>query len=332
MIDDVAIEKESELALSESELVLVNSKLIVTVLPFMGAKIAGIERRKSGTQFLQQANRNLLEVELPEYGQSFAPPYASGFDDCFPTVSPCTLDLDGEVVELPDHGELWTSRWDVEQTAHGAKLTMFGKQMNYRFTKWIRLEGESVIINYEVENLGETAIPYNWSSHPLLAVDEGDEIMLPDEVSDVVVNGTSDDEIGMFGDRLPWPELSSELGFRPDSVQYIETEFAGKFFTNSLKNGLAGLYRNKSDESIYFRFNTEESPYLGIWLCYGGWPESLADRELTVALEPCSSRPDSLQKTIEWDEQITLNPGEVKRWKLELSICDGKPISLTNEL
>ena len=46
-------------------------------------------------------------------------------------------------------------------------------------------------------------------------------------------------------------------------------ERTAKLFTPELQEGKVGLYRADVDESITFDFDTEEVPYLGLWLCYG---------------------------------------------------------------
>lgn len=325
MNDDLSIEKVVEPVALNREMVLVNSRLIVTVLPEMGGKISGVVRRKSGTQFLHQTEENYQNVKLPVYGQEFQPPYAAGFDDCFPTVSKCSIFLDGEVVNLPDHGELWTSGWEVEQSGPGMKLITYGKRLNYRFTKWIGLDGDSLIIRYRAENLSDTTIPFIWSSHPLLNVDPEDELILPSEINEVLVDGMTEEEIGQFGDQLSWQGLKSEMfPFDLSIVQPKETGFAGKFFSEKLKTGLAGIYRKQTDESFLFQFDTDKIPCLGIWLCYGGWPEDSDEKDLTVALEPCIGRPDSLEKAIEWGENRELKPSEKHEWSLKITIEDGK--------
>jgi galactose mutarotase-like enzyme len=325
MNDNSSIEKIADSDSQNRELVLVNSQLVVTVLPAMGGKISGIERKKSGTQFLQQAEGNYHNVPLPEYGESFFPPYAAGFDDCFPTVSPCSITLNGEIIHLPDHGELWTSRWEAEQSGPGMKLTTDGKNLNYRFTKWIHLDGNSLTIRYRVENLSDSTIPFIWSSHPLLNVDPEDELILPSEINEVLVDGMTEEEIGQFGDRISWQDLKSKLlPFDLSIVQPKEVEFAGKFFSDKLQTGVAGIYRKQTDESLLFKFDTAEIPCLGIWLCYGGWPENSEKKDLTAALEPCIGRPDSLEKAIKWGENLEINPSEKHEWSVKITIEDGK--------
>ncbi|MDZ7758002.1 hypothetical protein [Rhodohalobacter sp.] len=310
---------------SQNRELVINGRLLVYILPEMGGKITNIIRKSSGTEFLKQPDQELTETQLPNYGQEFLPPYAAGFDDCFPTVSPCSISKKGEIIDLPDHGELWTSKWEVELPGPGIKFTTYGTKMSYRFTKWLRLEDESLVITYRVENLSDTTIPFIWSSHPLLNVDPEDELILPPEMNEVLVDGMTEEEIGQFGDRLSWSDLKSgTLPFDPSVVQPVETGFAGKFFSEKLQTGMAGIYRKQTDESLLFQFDTAEIPYLGIWLCYGGWPEESAIKDLTVALEPCIGRPDSLRKAMEWGENMDIEPSGMREWSMKITIEDGK--------
>jgi galactose mutarotase-like enzyme len=229
------------------------------------------------------------------------------------------------MIDLPDHGELWTSSWETEQSGPGVKLTTYGKKLNYRFTKWIQLYGNSLTIRYRADNIGSSPIPFIWSSHPLLNVDPEDELILPAEINEVLLDGMTEEDIGKFGDRLSWQDLKSKtFPFDLSIVQPKETGFAGKFFSEKLQTGLAGIYRKQTDESLLFEFDTAEIPYLGIWLCYGGWPENSENKDLTAALEPCIGRPDSLEKAIKWGENLEINPSEMHEWSMKITIEDGK--------
>ncbi|MCC5942993.1 MAG: DUF5107 domain-containing protein [Balneolaceae bacterium] len=309
------------------KVVMENDRLLVKILPEMGGKITHITRKYSGTEFLKQSNTVLEKTRLPKYGQDFLPPYAAGFDECFPNISPSVYKhASGRKIYLPDHGELWSQSWKFEQIGDcELKLWMDGVQLDYRFNKTIKLKGNSVQILYEVENWGDSKFEYIWSSHPLLEVDEGDKLLLPDEVTEVF-NGVSNQNNQKTKERIKWPQLNSlQLDHRFDEVHPPSSKFAGKFFTDRLQSGLAGLYRAKFDESILFQFDTKKVPYLGIWLCYGGWPNSSKQKDYTVALEPCSSRPDSLNEAIKWGEHKSLEPKNVSTWELEVQIHDGQP-------
>lgn len=58
-------------------------------------------------------------------------------------------------------------------------------------------------------------------------------------------------------------------------------------YTKRLAPGWAAVYRATARQGTVVRFRTEELPYLGVWLCYGGWPDvGREPRQYAVALEP----------------------------------------------
>lgn len=90
-----------------------------------------------------------------------------------------------------------------------------------------------------------------------------------------------------------------------------------------LKIGRAGIYRSSADVSLIYEFDTLQIPYLGIWLCYGGWPEGTEEQQYTIAIESVSGRPDALDEAIKRKEASTIRPGEIKEWTLEIDCVEG---------
>lgn len=301
-----------------------NDDLILQLLPGMGGKIVQITDKQTGANFLKSSENDLRKVVQPKKNQPFYPPYTFGFDECFPTVSPCQIQVEGKLLNVPDHGELWRQSWNFDHDKNHISMWAFGDRLNYCFRKHIQLKGSSVSIEYELENLEPFAFDYLWSSHPLLNVQEGDELLLPEEISNVVLNWSSDSELGSFGDRLEWPYLADDNQLNFSFVQSENEKVAVKLFSDQLRVGKAGLYRKKFDRSLALSFDVKQIPYLGIWLCYGGWPDSEHPRQYTVGLEPCSARSDSLAKAIAAGEQKTIKVAETQKWQLEISISDGK--------
>jgi hypothetical protein len=60
------------------------------------------------------------------------------------------------------------------------------------------------------------------------------------------------------------------------------------------------------------------SPFLGLWLCYGGWPECHAQRQHCVAFEPCTAPVDSLATAIAAGWAKTLAPGQCDFWWMRI--------------
>lgn len=308
---------------TQTILTLENEDILVEILPEMGGKIVQLSRKSSGTDFLKKSQLDLSKAEKPQKGEDFLPPYAAGFDECFPNISPSCYQFKGEVLQLPDHGELWTQSWNYTSDDKEVTLWTKGGRLNYRFAKCIQLVPTGIEITYELESFEEVPFDYIWSAHPLLEVDEGDEILLPDEISEVFVNWVSDSQIGTFNDQLSWPSLGKPH-YDFGTALPKDYKFAAKLFSQSLKKGYAGLYRKKNEESLVLSFNVDQTPFLGIWLCYGGWPSSGTNYEYTIALEPCSSYPDSLKEACRMESQQTITPSTIKCWQITVNIVDGK--------
>ncbi len=302
-----------------------NEELRISIIPDMGGKVIELTRKQTGTQFLQEPPINYSLINKPKYGEEFQPPHAAGFDECFPNVSPSKYIFNGEEIILPDHGELWTKPWEYEINPKGISLWTHGKQIKYRFTKHIELSGSTVTISYKLENLEEYSFDYIWSAHPLLKIKEGDELLLPSEVDEVILNWASNTNVGHFGDKLEWPKIlgnHSNIDF--NYVQNKSMSLAAKLFTNRLEEGKAGIYKEETNESLVFSFQTNQIPFLGIWLCYGGWPIGSNKKDYTLALEPCNARPDSLEEACKWKDQQKISPHSIECWEVDITIVEGK--------
>lgn len=311
---------------AKSEITLENDKLNLKLIPDLGGKIAGLILKESGTQFLKLSDISLENIPQPEFGELFLPPYAFGFDECFPNVSPSGMPLKGSFIDLPDHGELWSRPWKYE-LADKNKIRLYteGNLMSYTFSKKVQIVENTIKIEYELKNLEDVTFHYIWSAHPLLNIQQGDELILPEGVSQVLLNWSSDASLGRAGDYLSWPDLFGEVENQNfNTVASESLGFAAKLFTDKLKTGKAGIFKKETGESLIFSFDIDETPYLGIWICYGGWPVDSVEKEYTLALEPCSGRPDDLSTAIDRNESSKMGPGATKKWSMNIKLNPGK--------
>lgn len=97
----------------------------------------------------------------------------------FPNDAACTVD--GRA--LPDHGEAWSAVWDARLDApHRLALTPECRTVPVRLEKLLVLEHDAPVLHmrYRMTNLGSSPVPCMLKLHPALAIEEGDEIDLPD--------------------------------------------------------------------------------------------------------------------------------------------------------
>ncbi|HKK25210.1 MAG TPA: DUF5107 domain-containing protein [Gracilimonas sp.] len=304
------------------EVVLENETLRITLFPELGGKMTRLENKETGTQFMKQYVESEGELKPPKIGFDFMPPYAYGFDECFPTVAPSSYLFNERVIQLPDHGELWAQEWDYEVDENRIVLKASGVNFLYEFEKEIELKGSNIEIRYTVKNDSYRAFDYLWSSHPLLEVDDQDELLIDQEVDKVSIHETNEE--GQISKKeSEWPFVR---GGKTDFsiVQAQSSGHAMKLFAERVKKGRAGLYRKQSDETILFEFDVDKTPHLGIWLCYGGWPEEADIGSYTVALEPATASFDKLSDAIDHRENKVIEPGENHTWNMSMKVINGK--------
>jgi galactose mutarotase-like enzyme len=308
--------------------VLDNGLLRLTVVPELGGKIVSLVRKKTGHEYLLQPADKERAYRPRSYGHKFEDYGPCGFDECLPTVAECLYPEDSFLQnELPDHGDVWCLPSGLEIAGEQITLTSLIRSLPLRFSKKISLQENKVRLDYEATNLSRSSVKFLWSAHPLLRVGPGAEIILPHEVKEVDVSWSKDERLGKSGDRCTWPKAIDCTGRMVEINRVISPTAAAadKLFTPPLSEGFCGMFLPRENESITFRFDPGLVPYVGIWICQGGWPTSGAAKQFTVALEPCSGRPDSLADAIRRNECAAIAGYETARWWMEVEANDGVP-------
>jgi hypothetical protein len=305
-----------------------NDYLRLEFLPEIGGKMNKIINKETGRQFLLEPQNSDHKYRPAFYGANFQDYDTSGFDECFPTIEACEYpsQLENTGIYFPDHGELWSIPWDYQLINNELLLICNGIKFPYHFAKRINISEREILIHYHLENFSDQDFYYLWSAHPLLKVEPGDRIFIRDSIDNVFLNWASDERIGNYGDNIPWPHIvvdGTSVDF--SVVRDRSHEKALKCFTGPIRTGEAAIHYSSSEESLVYKFNPEENRFLGIWLCYGGWPTDQESKHLTIALEPSSGRPDSLKEAIKRMECSTVAPKSKKEWDLKIQIITGLP-------
>lgn len=311
--------------------VIENTFLRLTIVPELGGKIVSLIRLESGHECLLQPPEPERAYRARSYGDSFEAYETSGFDDCAPTVAECLYPEEPFLANrLPDHGDIWCLPSAIETAGEQIRLTTSLRSLPLRFTRKIKLQENTVRLDYEATNLRQSSVKFLWSAHPLLRVEPGAEIILPPEIEELEVSWSKDERLGKSGDRCTWPKAIERSGqiVALDRLVAPSASTAEKLFTPRLWEGFCGMFLPRENESIALRFDPRLVPYVGIWLCQGGWPTTRAAKHFTVALEPCNGRPDSLEEAIRRNECAVLAGYGTIRWWLEIEVNGGAPRSL----
>ena len=300
---------------------------IVTILPQFGGKIASIRLRDR--ELLQQP---LAPIAPRTQTMGFEEGDASGWDECLPSVAACRVNFDGGTAEIPDHGDLWRVEWQSTGTSDEERGTNSLALRAQCFSLGLELErtvaltetenGWRIGLDYRLTNTGTAPAPWSWAAHPLFLAGAGDRITLPDSIRTLRLEGSGGGRLGKNGDAVSWPvakledggETNLSLALAPDSG-IGDKLFAGPV---AAAGNWAELVRPSAGVKIRVSFDAAATPYLGLWICYGGWPDRDGPKQTCVALEPATAPVDSLAEAGSWMRQ--LGPGEWFKWSMQVEI------------
>lgn len=302
----------------------------LTVLPHLGGKIASI----------RFAERELLQAPLaPAVPRtrttSFDESDASGWDECLPSVAACSVATPAGIAEVPDHGDLWRVPWRVDAPVDGRvdassanAVTLTGEcfSLPLKLTRTVEVfETESgcrIALRYTLTNTGSHEVPWSWAAHPLFACEPGDSLRLPESITSLRIEGSGANRLGKSGESVRWP-IAALAGGGETNLSIAEASDSGigeKLFAGPLceKDNWWEIVRPRAGVRIRMQFDAACTPYLGLWLCYGGWPERPGPKQMCIAPEPTTAPVDSLAVAGPWSR--VLPPGASFGWPMELEL------------
>jgi galactose mutarotase-like enzyme len=294
----------------------------VTIFPELGGKIASI--RVCGLE--------LLQAPLAPYGprtqtMGFDEGDASGWDECLPSVASCTVETAAGKASVPDHGDLWRQVWKTTaKTANSTAMRVdcFSLPLTVERTATLieTKNGWRLSLLYKITNTGASPAPWSWAAHPLFTAEAGDRIVLPESIHELRIEGSGGNRLGQGGGKVAWPVAALAKGGETDlsAAEEPTTGIGDKLFTGRLTatENFCALERPKAGLRIRFSFDPAMTPYLGLWICYGGWPDRPGPKQVCVAMEPSTAPVDSLAIGGPWS--LELAPGESFSWPMIVDI------------
>jgi galactose mutarotase-like enzyme len=294
----------------------------LSVLPQYGGKIASLRFR--GQELLQAP---LAPVAARTRTMPFDAADASGWDECLPSVAACKVQTEAGPAEIPDHGDLWRVPWTIlDQDSNSVTLSAACFSLPLTLKRKLEVtetsNGVRLSLDYRLTNTGAATTPWSWAAHPLFGVAEGDRIILPDSIHTLRLEGSGGNRLGKYGDEVQWPIADLANGFHADlsRAEMPDSSIGDKLFAGPLSStdGWCALERPSAGVRIRFAFDADATPYLGLWICYGGWPERPGPKQVCVALEPATAPVDSLAITGPWSH--ILAPGEWSDWTMQVNL------------
>lgn len=282
------------------------------MVPALGGRITGLRSLRTGREWCwHQPRPDWLWANRP--GDPFGASPQAGIDECVPTVAPCRV----KGRALPDHGEAWFQAWDLDPAALAEGVLQAAVALPvspFVFGRAIRAgAGGTFVFDYTLRNTGTDLEPYLWSFHPLLRLEAGDRLELPEEVRALRLDGGLGAPIAR-GDLWAYPEPFP--GVRLDACE-VPGMPGGcvKGFAGPLATGGAAVANGSTGDRLAFHWDAAVLPHLGLWINrgHGGFHH--------LGVEPCSGAPDSLAEAVgDWGQFSLLPPGETARWSLALEV------------
>lgn len=276
----------------EKAIELYNKKIRVVILPQIGGKIASLYHKEKEFEFAFQNKENIYK--RPKLYSSFPEFDAAGLDDAFPTIDQCTVNYHGKEVIYPDHGEIWTSSFQVESIMDNRiTLKCESKILPYTYHKTIELkENNEIEISYDIKNNGVDKIPCIFAAHFLVNCHQDMSIKFPNG-TEQVVNVQPSKRLGSVGTVHEIDANISKEGTVHESLLSVlpaHSNNTEKYYVKDrVKEGRCSiLYKHVQLEYI-LKYDKEKLPYLGFWVTEGGFRG-----DYNCALEPCNGYYDSI--------------------------------------
>ncbi|WP_018759757.1 DUF4432 family protein [Paenibacillus terrigena] len=293
-----------------------NAWMEIKVVPALGSKMISLKHLRTGREWLSEAAGPLGNKG---YATSFADSDGSGWDEMFPTINACAYpDHPWQGTEMADHGEVWSIPWQVEIADERLSCHVHGVRLPYRLSKTYSFtEEQRLRIDYTVYNPSPFPLSFLWAAHPLFAVHEGMEIIVPSELNEIVVSYSQHERLGRMGDVRSWPiPFEDHPEIRLHQVEAMTAGTAEKYyFRGELPEGRAGLHDPSTGESLMMYFPVEQVPYFAVWANYGGYQGGY-----NVALEPATGFLDDLSYAMKQGMVATIEAGGRYHWFLEVEL------------
>ena len=307
------------------ESICVHTGLIeLTLIPELGGKISSLRDARTDREWLWRHPR--YPYKRVAHGSSYiAEADTGGWDECFPSVAACSYPSDPwQGVAIQDHGELWSqvSEFEIDELDETISLLTRwqGVALPYTFTRTVTLAPNSPVIrtNYGVVNNANQPVNYVWSIHPLLAIEPGMELRLPDSARFHVAGSIPQDLVSPQ-QNVQYPFAAPGLNF--PALPETSAGCAIKIWSDPLPAGEGWAAIHANDGELQMRWDIALLPQVAVWMNFGAWAADGGTPYYNLGLEPCIGAQDSLADAVtQYNLFATVAPRGSKTWWLEIEL------------
>ena len=305
-------------------LTIESPQVVAQFLPHIGAKLCSLVYKPAALELLIQRPGDHYKL-APYDGDYVEQGECSGLDDMFPAIDRCYYEgYPWQGTPIPDHGEVWSIPWSVTTEAEQLHMATHGVRFPYRLEKWISFSGPAALhMAYRLTNLSPYPFDFIWAAHPMLVLEEGAELRLPEGIEKVVTAFSTSGRLGRYGDEHTWPLAAMADGTQRDLRQIgpKRTRDAEKYYVKGkLPAGWCELTYPQNSLVLRLEFPIEQVPYLGVLPNEGGWQDLY-----NIFLEPATGPLDRLDVARLHGQHSTVAGGSIYAWHLTLKLSPEQP-------
>lgn len=292
-----------------------NPEVAIVIRPDLGARLDRLFDKKTRHDWLWHPPQyNPSKTRNLEIGASFDQHWSGGWDEIFPNDA--AVEFQGR--QLVDHGELWSQAWDIlEQSQLRIKLGLSCQTVPVRVEKTIQLDevNPTLQIDYTFENLSDQLVSFLFKQHAAIAIETGDEIVLPDCLVEPVVLDFSR-IIGREGKtRFPFALDADGNTVRLNQIPDRYSQLQEFYYCSELERGQCGIRNPQSRSALMMNFELADFPYVWVFQSYGGWND-----HYVLVMEPCTTMPYDLEIASQQGTIPTLQPKQTQHRRLTINL------------
>ena len=298
--------------------------LELSIIPELGGKVNSLRDTRTGREWLWRHPR--FAYKRVPHGSSYtAQSDTGGWDECFPSVAKCEYpSAPWQGAAIQDHGELWSQTAEFEINEQADKMTLLnrwqGIALPYTFERVITLNEDSSIVHvdYKVVNYADQPIDYVWCIHPLLAIEPGMELHLP-ESARFNIGGAYPNDLVPLEKKLQFPFAASGLNF--PFLPQANAGCAIKLWSDPLPEAQGWTAVRASNGEFQMRWDVSFLPQVAVWMNFGALGMDGGSPYYNLGLEPCIGAQDSLNDAVnQYNLFTTVLPHGSKQWWLEIEL------------
>jgi hypothetical protein len=274
--------------------------IALTMMPERGAKITSLVDVEARREWLEPPAGPLVGSVVA--GQSFDAGDMCGWDEMTPTVAASSYP--GSDVVLADHGDLWTTSWEVTSLGSDTVTTRAcGDVLPFCLQRSLTLRARSLHVEYTLSTSGDDVLVL-WAAHPLFAMHTGTRLVLDGSIEDVT-------RIGDDGERTieRWP------GDGVDVTNWVSIGSGVKLFAQPTGETVSTTLRDPDDVSLTMRWQSADVGHVGLWL-----DNCSLSRHPVVSIEPTSGCDDALDVAVALGTGWAISHGRDRTWSLEVEL------------